>query len=216
MSDKGIHRYRFTIEYASTLTAAEGVDRNRHLGSTSLALATRVVNTVKNHLVRPKSGPDRRLVHPKVFEEGDKQYSQIPKLICSVPCEQTALPDLSVQGIDSKIVCGQSKRPNPRTFAVACSTAAWNALHTEADYYDETRGGFLSGPTLISWADVAEQIGSLPVLTEVPPQTASEYMAELCSTSNAIFNLITGGTIPAISCEKIFENTGNFNIPTRL
>lgn len=214
MSNRGIHRYRFTIEYASTLTGVEGADFNRHLGSTSLALATRMVNTVKNHLVRPKSGPDKRLVHPKVFEEVDKQYSQIPKLICSIPCEQTVLPDLSVQGIDSKIVYGKSKRPDPRTFAVACSTAAWNVLHTETDYYDETRGRFLSGPAPISWADVAEQIGSLPVLTEVPPQTASDYTAELCSTSNAIFNLITGGTIPAISCERIFENTDKFEYPT--
>lgn len=201
-----VHPHFMAFEYCPS-----GVETSEALSLIALGLAERVVSTMRNNLVR---NGETRTCHPRRISSLREIMgeSAITTFTCKMPGVLIEPPPPTFFYYTSG---GQPFRSS-RSF-MANSGAM--AVYTTLDPTSLTRQiegqpkSWLSGPESVTRKQLEGIIAHLSELKEPVPQTARDYADSLQRVCGAIFDTVTGGELPHISCQVGYTSHKDFLQP---
>lgn len=190
-----VHSRLFAVEYDISNAAT-----NDRIGALATQLSEKVISVTQSRIMCSLQGyPRIHITQPKTEDEA----FDIPVIFCDVPCSEDDLPETSFAWLHNDIVAQKRiRRARPAEFAKAL-TAGMRKVLRGSELYQAQNGNemFLSGPHPIAMQDLRNRVKAFPVLQRALPLSAEEYARDVAATCNDMFALVTGGTIPRISCD---------------
>lgn len=192
---KEVHSRLFAVEYDVSNAATS--DR---IGVLAMQLSQKVISITQSRIMCSLQGyPRIHITEPTTEDEA----FNIPVIFCNVPCSEDDLPETSFTWLHNDIVTQKRiRRARPGEFAKTL-TAGMRKVLRGSELYQAQDGNevFLSGPHPITMQDLRSRVKAFPVLQRALPLSAEEYARDVATTCNDTFALVTGSTIPRISCD---------------
>lgn len=201
MGKTKINKYFYAFDYTCS-----GENRPHEQGDLAAGIAQCVLATVRNQiLVKGDSG--HRVSRPP---HGSARKPNPVDKLAVISCTITGnadLPTAAIMTYSAEAAERQrARRPRPGKFGFVCAMGV-QAVIENTQFFAKDAKKILSGPEELLARDLIDHIAALPVLNEPYPRTSEEFATQVMDTSNVIFGMVSGGTLPAISCGITYART---------